>query len=514
MGVVYEGKDESLGRSVAIKTFNLATAIAPSEQAAFEQRFFTEARIAATIAHPNVVSVHEVGRDEKTGLLFMALEHVKGESLADRLVRGPMPWRDAASLLSRVARALNEAHVLGIVHRDIKPANVMIGTNGEPKVMDFGIAKASTSQLTVAGQVFGTPAYMSPEQASGEEVDGRSDIFSLGAMFYEMVTGYRPFEGPTMAATLTRVLRDEPVLPTSIAPDLPRPVDSITNKALRKARQQRYSSASEFANDLDALLAGKSLPHATELTPLDTVDLTAPNPISTLYDRREAAKRKPSTRAGHSDETVGHLQSDARREPVPSGPVAPTSTTRLAMSALLGTALGGVAVLLATRAPQTGEAGQTSRPLPTASQATIPTPQAPSSAAEGAPGPTPRLSLPVPRPTRTALAIPAGSATRAVRMPFELSHPFASGSLRVWVDSRIVLASTISGLPKKSLGVIPSYEGFFGSNLDVPPGPHEIQVEVRSGSTELRERIKTTIDEQDRRRLVAKVGKVLQLKLE
>src|SRR5436190_12244671 len=128
-----------------------------------------------------------------------------------------MPWQEAAAIVGKVARALQAAHSHHIVHRDIKPANIMINTGGEPKIMDFGIAKASAAQLTIAGQVFGTPAYMSPEQASGEDVDGRSDIFSLGAVLYELVTNVRPFEGPTMATTLTKILRLEPRPASSLA---------------------------------------------------------------------------------------------------------------------------------------------------------------------------------------------------------------------------------------------------------------------------------------------------------
>ena len=176
MGVVYQARDTTLGRTVALKTFGAMAAIAPHEREAFEQRFLSEARISATLDDQNVVAVYDVGRDFDSGLLFMALEYVRGETLASVLARGAMPWEEAAQIIAKVSRALQTAHSHHIVHRDIKPANIMLNGTGEPKVMDFGIAKASAAQLTVAGQIFGTPAYMSPEQASGEEVRSETHV--------------------------------------------------------------------------------------------------------------------------------------------------------------------------------------------------------------------------------------------------------------------------------------------------------------------------------------------------
>jgi serine/threonine protein kinase len=157
MGVVYQAKDTTLGRTVALKTFGAAASMAAHEREAFEQRFLSEARISATLEDPHVVGVYDVGRDFESGLLYMALEYVRGETLADRLARGPLPWKESARIVAKIARALEIAHANGIVHRDVKPANIMLTAAGEPKVMDFGIAKASAVHLTLAGQVFGTP---------------------------------------------------------------------------------------------------------------------------------------------------------------------------------------------------------------------------------------------------------------------------------------------------------------------------------------------------------------------
>src|SRR5262245_6925619 len=192
MGVVYRAHDPDLGRDVALKVIRPAAAGAEEEEADFEKRFLQEARSAASLSHPGIVIVHDVGRDPATGSPYIALELLRGRPL-DAVLRekGALPWREALRLGQRLAEALFAAHSKGIVHRDIKPANVMLLESGEPKIMDFGIAKVEASNLTAAGQMFGTPLYMSPEQALGRPVDARSDLFSLGSMLYEMLTGRR-----------------------------------------------------------------------------------------------------------------------------------------------------------------------------------------------------------------------------------------------------------------------------------------------------------------------------------
>jgi serine/threonine-protein kinase len=485
MGVVYQARDTTLGRTVALKTFGTMAAIAPHEREAFEQRFLSEARISATLDDQHVVAVYDVGRDFDTGLLFMALEYVRGETLASALARGPMPWQEAAVIAVKVARALQAAHSHHIVHRDIKPANIMINASGEPKIMDFGIAKASAAQLTVAGQVFGTPAYMSPEQASGEEVDGRSDIFSLGAVLYELVTNIRPFEGPTMAATLTKIVRDEPP-PASSVVKVPRTLDAVIARALRKSRDARYDSAAHLATDLECVLEGRPPVHATQLGPLETVALSG-----------SQVPRRPTTlpRIVHStprnDEAYGAAGASKH------GPV------RLALAVALGTGLGvGVVLILQQRSqpvdtPKVVETPVQPTPLPTARR----------------PAPTPiPTRTPTPEPTLEPLSVEASG--RAARINLDLRHPFASGTLRIKVDDRVVFANNISGMPKKVMGVVSGYDGRFGTDLVIPPGEHTIRVEVRSGPTEFIESRKVQLRGGESRRLLALVGKTLTLSLE
>jgi len=482
MGVVYEARDTTLGRTVALKTFGAMAVIAPHEREAFEERFLSEARISATLEEPHVVAVFDIGRDPDTDLLYMALEYVKGETLASTLSRGPLPWQEAAAIVAKVARALQAAHSHHIVHRDIKPANIMLNTQGEPKIMDFGIAKASAAQLTVAGQVFGTPAYMSPEQATGDDVDGRSDIFSLGAVLYELVTNTRPFEAPTMATTLTKILHDEPPPASSIA-GVPRGLDAIIARALRKGRDERYDTAAHLAADLENLLAGKLPQYATQLKPLETVSLRAGQ------TPRRTAPPPPKAPPGGE-----HVYVVADDEPVPR-----TLPWRTIGGVAVGVALGIAAVLLLQRSESPAETSLgMATPAPTAgmSQTAAATPTSP-------PGPMP-----------TAAALSLTGARDPARISLDLRHPFASGTLRIKLDEQVVFASNIHGMPRRVMGVDDGYDGRFGTDLEMPPGAHVIQVEVRSGSTAFVESTRVDLQSGETRRLLALVGKTMTLSLE
>lgn len=262
MGVVYRAHDPMLGRTVALKTVSphFSDSLPPSERAIFERRFLAEARAAAALQHPGIVVVHDVGHHQDSGLLYIALEYLKGRTLADVVAEGPMPWMDALRVGGQLARALDHAHRQGVVHRDIKPANIMLTDTGDAKIMDFGIAKVPDSNLTAAGQVFGTPLYMSPEQASGEDgLDGRSDLFSLGAVLYQLVTGKQAFASEGMPAILSKILRHEPPPPSTVRRGVPPSVDAIVARALTKRVDRRYQDGRRMAEDIDLALAGRSV---------------------------------------------------------------------------------------------------------------------------------------------------------------------------------------------------------------------------------------------------------------
>ena len=205
MGVVYKAEDTTLKRTVALKFL-------PSEltrDANAKERFIREAQAAAALNHPNICTIYEVG--EHDGQSFIAMELVEGQSLKERIERGPLPIDEAISLAIQAGEGLGEAHEKGIVHRDIKPGNIMLAARGQVKILDFGLARLGThTKLTKADTTLGTVAYMSPEQSSGKDVDRRTDIWSLGVVLYEMITGQRPFTAEYEAAVVHSILNDEP----------------------------------------------------------------------------------------------------------------------------------------------------------------------------------------------------------------------------------------------------------------------------------------------------------------
>jgi serine/threonine protein kinase len=248
MGVVYKAEDTRLKRPVALKF------IAPQgiESAEEKARFIHEAQAAAALSHPNICTVHEI--DEAEGHLFLAMELVEGESLKERIARGPLKIEETLDIVVQAAQGLNAAHEKGIIHRDIKPGNIMVEKSGLVKIMDFGLAKLpGRSKLTKTGTTLGTVAYMSPEQARGAEADRRSDIWSLGAVAYEMVTGRQPFKGDYEQVVLYSIMNEAPEPLTAVRASVPMELERIVGKALAKSPDERYQHADEMIADLRAL---------------------------------------------------------------------------------------------------------------------------------------------------------------------------------------------------------------------------------------------------------------------
>lgn len=260
MGAVFRARDPKIDRTVAIKTISVS-AVAAKDIEHYRQRFFREAQAAGRMSHPGIVTIYDVGEDETTHTPFIVMECVEGNSL-DRLVptasTGKLPREMALKLLQQIAEALDYAHRQGIVHRDIKPANVMVTTEGQPKIADFGIAKLAMAETTLPGHVVGTPAYMSPEQLNGKVVDGRSDLFSLGVIAYWLLTGVKPFDGETLTEICVQVVTKDPLPPSEISSDLNMAFDYVLSRALAKDPALRYQSGRELAADLDDLCSGKN----------------------------------------------------------------------------------------------------------------------------------------------------------------------------------------------------------------------------------------------------------------
>jgi serine/threonine-protein kinase len=254
MGVVYKARHLKLNRLVALKVLWAGGGARDEELA----RFRTEAEAAARLQHPNVVQVHEVG--EQGGVPFVALEHVEGGSLAQKINGTPLPARQAAELLQALARAMHEAHRHRIVHRDLKPANVLLTADGTPKVTDFGLAKClDGAGQTRTGAILGTPSYAAPEQVEGRAgaVTPSADVYGLGAILYEMLTGRPPFKAETALDTVRQVVGEDPVPPGRLNSKVPRDLETICLKCLRKEPKKRYASGADLAEDLGRFLRGE-----------------------------------------------------------------------------------------------------------------------------------------------------------------------------------------------------------------------------------------------------------------
>ncbi len=268
MGVVYRARDTRLDRTVAIKMLPLHIAADPDLQKRFER----EARTISSLNHPHICALYDVGQQE--GVSFLVMEYLEGETLVDRLARGPLPLDEAVRRASEVAEALGEAHRHGIVHRDLKPANVVLTRTGA-KLLDFGIAKlrpavaeegdatfTGSPALTGEGQIIGTVRYMSPEQLEGREVDARTDVFALGLLFYEMLTGRKAFEASSRASLIAAVLERVPPPPSRFQPLAPPSLDALVKRCLAKRPQDRWQSCADLVAQLTAPLAPPAEPRA------------------------------------------------------------------------------------------------------------------------------------------------------------------------------------------------------------------------------------------------------------
>jgi eukaryotic-like serine/threonine-protein kinase len=271
MAEVYLGRDRVLGRPIALKILSPQYA----RDSTFVARFRREAQAAAALNHPNVVSVFDTGSED--GTHYIVMEYVQGKTLAQAIQEdAPILPERAVEIGDAVARALGFAHAAGIVHRDVKPGNIMLTPSGDVKVMDFGIARATSSEsLTQTATVLGTATYLSPEQARGEAVDARSDIYSLGVVLYEMLTARPPFDGDSPVSVAYKHVREDPVPPSKTNGDVTPQLDAVVMKCLAKNRDNRYQSAAELLRDLERLRQGAPVMATPVMAPTEVVRRTA-----------------------------------------------------------------------------------------------------------------------------------------------------------------------------------------------------------------------------------------------
>ena len=312
MGVVYRARDPVLDRIVAIKTINLT--LPKDELAEYEGRFYQEARAAGGLNHPNIVIIYDIGKSERVA--YMAMEMLEGEELRSVMAhKEALPLPLALDIACQVAEGLAYAHERHVIHRDIKPANIMIVRDGLVKITDFGIARMRTNEVkTMTGMILGSPKYMSPEQVAGRPLDQRSDIFSLGVVLYEMLTGEAPFAADSVHGIMYQVLNRSPQPPSARNPQLPAMIDLIVAKATSKNPDQRYDNAQDMAQDLRDCMETQSTksPNARDvwkhsqaaqpprLKHADEATLPGALALANGFDSREATMRLAAMTGVHT----------------------------------------------------------------------------------------------------------------------------------------------------------------------------------------------------------------------
>ncbi len=329
IGKVYLARHRRIGRRVALKTVHLEQKFEDDEdRTEFYKRLQREAELCAVMQHPNVVTLYDVGYDGDV-VSYLATEYVDGESLLARLRRTrPLPLDEALSISTDLLRGLAYAHSKGIIHRDIKPANLLLTSEGQAKIADFGVARPLHSSLTATRSLVGTPNYMSPEQVKTAPVSPRSDLFSAGVVMYEMLTGVKPFASTELSGILYNVVNHDPVAASAVNPNVPEAVSRVVGKLLRKSPDARPASASEALAELEAARTGQPI---TSSSDMETIAI-APYDDTTPFPIREAGlvAERPRFRrpvpaivfwivtialAGALTVAVGKLRNDMRRQP-------------------------------------------------------------------------------------------------------------------------------------------------------------------------------------------------------
>lgn len=255
MGDVYLAVDPVIGREVAIKVVQVQSGLSENEAQSLQKRFELEFRLAGSLSHPNIVTIHDVGRDD--GSTFVAMEYIRGETLQEVIADGSdLTLEKIVEIGRQISDALDHAHEKGVIHRDVKPANIMLTRRGLPKLTDFGIAKVGSSNMTQTGMIIGTPAYMSPEQITGHEVTPRSDQFAMAVILYEMLTGRQPFKAESPTALMFKIVHEAPPDPLEFNPALPTAAREVVSRALSKDPAERFETCREMIDTLEAAIGG------------------------------------------------------------------------------------------------------------------------------------------------------------------------------------------------------------------------------------------------------------------
>ena len=454
MGVVYKARDPQIDRFVAIKTVSL-WGQEPDEEKEFRMRFANEAQAAGRLHHPGIISVFDVGENPENRDPYIVLEYVSGEALNKILAREKkLSLETALQLAIEIADALEYAHAQGVVHRDIKPANILITEAGRAKIADFGIAKLNLAHFTLPGRVLGTPAYMAPEQLSGEGCDGRSDLFSLGVILYAMVTGHSPFQGNSATTVCFKVANREPVTPSALEMTLPPELDAVIARAMAKDPEERYQRGADFANDLRQILTlGKAGSTTTSM-------------------RAASATGTRSTAQRTASNSVAHVTAVAQGEKVVRRifSKAPIRDLALGAATIVALVIIGAQTKLLVNSSKTDVSDSATAGGP---------PLAPQPVAQAV-QPAKPVPLPAPKSTSKKSHVKATVAPKPVIVPtstldLAIQHQFKDATLYIWVDDKLALTRPLHGGTQKKLVVFNGVRGVDSESLKVPAGNHALR---------------------------------------
>jgi serine/threonine-protein kinase len=491
MGVVYKARDPKIDRLVAIKAISLFGQ-EPEDDTEYRQRFFLEAQAAGRLSHPGIVTVFDVGEEPGHHDPYIVMEYVAGQSLS-RVLHGQnkkLPLHAALQIAQELAEALAYAHSQGVVHRDIKPANIMVTMEGHAKIADFGIAKLNQAHMTLPGQVLGSPAYMAPEQVSGDGADARSDLFSLGVILYHMVTGFKPFQGNSATTVCFKVVNRDPLPASSYDTDLPFQIDRIVGRAMAKDPAERYQTGTEMARDIQAFRqSDRSLQDATAFFKNVVQEQIGFSTLRSSSRNASALPAKGGPRPG-----AGFFENMARKARI-GGPAAIFFSSLLPRKIVYGVC--AVLLLLAGLIAYETARGRHLKSLQAAASIGLNSSASANSsssisenAAKSIREQVNRAATPDPvdgmeesreseqkQPVAKA-APPLGQAALQLRV----EHPFVDGEISIWMDNRLIRSRPLVGEIKKKAIVFHQTQGHDSESFVVPSGAHHIHVRVQSAA--------------------------------
>jgi len=469
MGVVYRARDPRIDRTVAIKTVSLL-GLEPHAEQEYRERFVVEARAAGRLSHPRIVTIHDVAEDPFTLTPYIVMEYVSGRSLEEvlRTENGALPLDTALQVTQELAEALDYAHAKGIVHRDVKPSNIIVAADGHPKITDFGIAKLNALDFPQTGLTLGTPAYMSPEQLRGDPVDGRSDLFSLGIILYQLLTGHRPFQGNSTHTISFNVLNRDPVPAPALNSELRPELGHVITRAMAKDPAQRYQTGKEMVLHLQSIRENIHPPNRDYGS-----DQANWNRVisfqSTLGVRNGRSRGEPDS------------QSNAFSYSQPWQQV----TVGLLTIACLALAFVGLWQAIPIGSPRVVA---TALVFPDGSKTTISSSIGlPKTAAENA---TETQATSKKRwrgaslngQVRSNLTATGSDLQASVPSTLRISveHHFGTARLSVWIDGKLTYSYLLNGAVKKRMLLFKGVQGYFSDSLEVGGGEHLIRVRVLS----------------------------------